>query len=502
MQRSKIATVALVALAVLAGCGAERGSDRFVGIWEGRVQYPGIRVRIVFRIEKSPVGTLSAFMLMPDENDREAPANRVVCGGRDLDIEVAAVGGSFHGTMLESGKVIEGVWTQGRVTQPLILAKVPRVFKHPRPQEPKPPYPYTSENVTFENPDAGVTLGATLTLPEGGRPAPAVVLISGGGAQDRDATILRHRPFLVLADHLTRHGLAVLRYDDRGTGESTGDRSTATTMDYAGDAAAAVAYLRTRPEIDAAGIGLVGHSEGGLIAPMVAEKDPDIAFIVMIAAPGLPGVEYNYQYEESVGRAFGMSEDVIATKRAMQERMYEVLLSEEDDEAAARRLRDIMLEADPNAPPSSVEGAVRRFVSPWFRFALAYDPARTLRGVKCPVLALYGEKDIQVPAEGNAEAVERALEAGGNRDYRVEVVPGLNHIFQTAETGLPDEYGKIEETFSPAALDIITDWILSHGVTPMGSELKMHSATEGSELKMHSRMGRGSAGADPVGTDG
>jgi pimeloyl-ACP methyl ester carboxylesterase len=460
MPKVTTAVIILVALALVSGCATDRGSDLVVGIWEGRLQYPGVEIRIVFRIEKSPVGTLTAFMLTPDQDDREVLANRVVYQDRGLYIEVATVGGAFNGTVLETDNVIEGIWTQARVTQPVLLARVPEIFKRPRPQDPQPPFPYVEEDVTFENPEADARFGASLTIPEEGRPLPAVVLISGGGAQDRDGTMLRHKPFLVLADHLGRNGIAALRYDDRGVGESTGDRSASTTADYASDAAAAVAYLKSRPEIDPGRIGLIGHSEGGLIAPMVAQADGDIALIVMIAAPGLPGDEYNYQYEESVGRAFGMSEEVIAAKRGMQERMYEVLLSDDSAEVAARKIREIMLESDPNTPPSRMEGAIQRFVSPWFRFALAYDPAVNLSELRCPVLALYGEKDIQVPPERNADAVERALRRGGNRDYGVETVPGLNHIFQTSQTGLPDEYGKIDETFSPLALDLITEWIL------------------------------------------
>jgi pimeloyl-ACP methyl ester carboxylesterase len=462
MRYGRMLAVSLMTLLLVLACGTDRGEDLVVGIWEGRLQYPGVELRVVFRVEKSPAGTLTAFMLTPDQDDREVLANRIVYRDRDIHIEVEAVAGSYNGTVLESDNVIEGVWTQGRVTQPLVLARVPAVYRHPRPQEPSPPYPYESEEVTFANPGAGVSFGGTLTMPREGRPLPAVVLISGGGPQDRDATMLRHRPFLVLADYLCRNGVAVLRYDDRGVGESTGDRTEATTRDFAGDAESAVAYLRSRSEIDPDQVGLIGHSEGGMIAPMVAARDPRIAFIVMIAAPGLPGDEYNYQYEESVGRAFGMSEDIIATKRDMQERIYKVLLSDDSASVAAAKIRDIMLEADPNTPPARMEGAIQRFVSPWFREALAYDPAATLRKVTCPVLALYGGKDIQVPAERNAEAVEAALRHGGNRDFTVETIPDLNHIFQTAQTGLPDEYGKIEETFSPQALDVITRWILAH----------------------------------------
>lgn len=462
MRYGRTAAGVLSMLILALGCATDRGTDLVLGIWEGRLQYPGVELRVVFKVEKSPAGTLTAFMLTPDQDDREVLANRVMFQDRDLHIEVATVGGSFNGTVAENDNVIEGIWTQARLTQPLLLARVPQVYKRPRPQEPQPPYPYDSEDVTFENPDAGAVFGATLTLPREGRPLPAVVLISGGGAQDRDGTMLRHRPFLVLADHLSRNGFAVLRYDDRGVGESTGNRSQATTRDFAADAASAVSYLRSRPETDSGRVGLLGHSEGGLIAPMVAVEDGGIAVIVMIATPGLPGDEYNYQYEESVGRAFGMSDEIIAAKRDMQERMYDILLSDAGAEDAAEKIRAIMLEADPNMPPSRAEGAVQRFVSPWFRFALSYDPGETLQRVRCPVLALYGEKDIQVPAQGNADAVGRALRRGGNKNYRVETVPALNHIFQTAETGLPDEYGSIEETFSPVALDLITRWLLDH----------------------------------------
>jgi len=218
----------------------------------------------------------------------------------------------------------------------------------------------------------------------------------------------------------------------------------------------------TLKEINPRLIGLIGHSEGGTIASLAAARSPDVSYIVMMGSPGLPGVEYNYQYEESMGRALGLSEEAIAAKRAFQERVLNVVLHEKDYAIAEEKLRRIYQEFDPNISDMQEKTAVKRLLSPWFRFSVAHDPGDTLRAVKCPVLAITGEKDVHVPPDGNIEAIRHALETGGNRDYTVEELPGLNHFFQTAETGAPLEYGKIEETISPIVLELVGIWILEH----------------------------------------
>lgn len=346
-----------------------------------------------------------------------------------------------------------------------------------RPQEPKAPYPYDEEEVVYHNEKDRVQLAGTLTLPRSKRPFPAVLLITGSGPQDRNESLLGHKPFLVLADHLTRLGIAVLRVDDRGTFKSTGNFNEATSEDFAADALAGVEYLKTRREIAPKQIGLIGHSEGGLIAPLLAARSGDIAFIVMMAGPGLSGEQILYRQADMISRASGVSDELIALNRGAQERMFAIIKQEKDSVIAEQRIREeakIFREAAVgtraegneeqqravNLISAAIEVQAKLVVKPWFRFFLTYDPRSALMKVRCPVLAINGEKDLQVPAEENLTAIRQALEAGGNKDYTTVSLPNLNHLFQTCRTGALSEYMQIEETISPAALETISKWIL------------------------------------------
>ena len=324
-----------------------------------------------------------------------------------------------------------------------------------RPQNPVKPYPYRAEDLQYANPGAGIKLAATLTIPPGKGPFPAVVLITGSGQQDRDESLLGHKPFLVLSDYLTRKGIAVLRSDDRGAGGSGGDFAIATTADFATDTEAAVAYLKTRPEVDPHRIGLIGHSEGGVIAPMVAARNGDIAFIVMMAGTGVPGDRIVAAQVVAGAEAAGMDHES-AAKAGEQERRVLDLVEHETDPGALRR----KLGAELGLPPAQIDAAYRQLTSPWYRYFLTYDPAPALRKVACPVLALDGEKDTQVPAKLNLPAIRQALEDGGNRHFEVDELPGLNHLFQHAKTGAFSEYSQIEETIAPEALEKMAAWIL------------------------------------------
>jgi fermentation-respiration switch protein FrsA (DUF1100 family) len=348
-----------------------------------------------------------------------------------------------------------------------------------RPQEPEPPYPYYEEEVIFQNEKDGVRLAGTLSLPLAKGKFPAVVLVTGSGPQDRNETEFGHRPFLVLADHLTRLGIAVLRVDDRGVGRSTGNFSEATSEDFADDALAAVKFLRTRREIAPGKIGLLGHSEGGLVAPLAAAQSSDVAFVVMMAGPGLKGDQVIIG-PGGIDRECGwLSAQLIVENRAAQERIFSIIKQDQDlklAEAGIRKEAEIFVtlagRIKAEAPESErktaatvaavIEGQAQLFLSRWFRFYLTYDPTVALMKLKCPVLAVNGEKDIEVPARENLEAIRRALAASGNKDYTVLMLPGLNHLFQTAETGAISEYEQIEETISPLALDAVSDWILKH----------------------------------------
>jgi pimeloyl-ACP methyl ester carboxylesterase len=300
-----------------------------------------------------------------------------------------------------------------------------------------------------------VHLAGTLTVPEGPGPFPAVLLITGSGSQDRDETIFEHKPFLVLADDLTRRGIAVLRVDDRGVGGSTGGSPNDTTADFATDVEAGVAWLKACMEVDPKRIGLIGHSEGGVIAPMVAARDPAVAFVVLWAGSGVRGAELLAAQARAVAVASGAPPAAADEIFRHQSQMLQSVAGAPD--AARARAALVKVAADADLPPPTDE-AIASLTVPWTRWFIAYDPAPALRALKIPVLALIGGKDVQVLPEQNIPALRAAL--AGDAKAQVLELPGLNHLFQTAGTGGPAEYGKIEETIAPAALKLIGDWIV------------------------------------------
>ncbi len=340
-----------------------------------------------------------------------------------------------------------------------------------RPQTPKPPFPYDSREVSYTNDADGTRLAGTLTVPRGTGPFPAALLITGSGPQNRDEEIFGHKPFWVIADHLTRNGVAVLRVDDRGVGDSVGELATATTEDFAGDALAGVRFLASLDEIDAQSIGLIGHSEGGIIAPMVAGRSDDVAFLVLLAGTGIPGVDLMVMQLEATQRSIGRPEENIARQAVVQRRLLEQAAAgaglPEITETVAELTRiQVSTVAEDERPSTEqlepgIEGQARQLTSPWFRYFLNFDPRSALGRVRAPTLALNGSLDTQVPAGVNLEEIRQALEAAGNPDVTVRELEGLNHLFQSAQTGSPTEYASIEETFSPVALEIITDWVLA-----------------------------------------
>ena len=355
----------------------------------------------------------------------------------------------------------------------MTLKKVGKVSELKRLQMPKGPFPYQEIQVAFPNKAAGNSLAGTLTLPKGDGPFSVVVLISGSGAQDRDETLLGHKPFLVLADDVTRRGVGVLRFDDRGVGGSTGDHGKATSADFATDVEAAVEFLKTRKDVNPKKIGLMGHSEGGLIAPMVAAKIPDdVAFIVLLAGPGVPGDEILAEQSALIMKAMGQDSAVIERGVATSKKIYNILRTEKDEETIKTSLAALVKETVENLtdaerkemgadPAKAVTAQLASIQSPWFRYFLTYDPRPTLAKVKCPVLAVNGEKDLQVPPGQNLPEIEKAVKSGGNDKITIKQFPGLNHLFQTSKTGAPSEYAKIEETFSPDALKVIGEWIVA-----------------------------------------
>ncbi len=427
------------------------------GTWAGVLDTGGSgTLRLVFHLAPSADGSLGATMDSPDQGAFGIAAGPVVVAADLLRIEVPVVEGHYEGEIAAGGTRIEGTWNQGGMSFPLVLE--PSEDTGPaRPQEPEEPYPYEAVDVRFDSEAEGVTLAGTLTLPPGDGPHPAVVLISGSGPQDRDETVFGHRPFLVLSDHLTRQGIAVLRYDDRGVAQSTGDISTAATPDFADDAEGAVRFLLGRPEIDPSHIGLIGHSEGALVAPIVANRSADVAFVVLLAGTGVNGEELLVMQLIAINRAMGVSEEITQQRSDLQKELLGLLAGAPDDSAAAERAREVL--AGAGVTGQAADAQVAALQGPWMQYFLTYDPLPELRALNVPVLAMWGEKDAQVPPDGNRPQVDAALAASGNADVTSIVLPGLNHLFQTADTGATTEYATIEETFSPVALDRISEWI-------------------------------------------
>ncbi|HUI39234.1 MAG TPA: alpha/beta fold hydrolase [Candidatus Nitrosotalea sp.] len=429
------------------------------GGWLGTLDTGAFKLRIVFHIVNTADG-LAGTMDSPDQNTKGIPLGSVTRKDSSLKIEIKSIGGGFEGTISQDRNTIDGTWTQLGRSSPLVLTRMKgdSVPEPRRPQNPTKPYPYREEDVSYENKEQlGVTLAATLTIPEGKGPFPAVLLICGSGPHDRDESLLGHKPFLVLSDYLTRHGILVLRADKRGTAKSTGDYKTATTADFATDAAAGLAYLRTRPEVNPKKIGLIGHSEGGAIAPLVAAQHPEVAFVVLMAGPGVRGDEILVAQGALIEAALGKSQEEVSKDSASERKLLDIVETEKDDATRDKKMREEMAG---KVPDTQIDAAITQLTSPWFRYFLSYDPAPTLRSLKCPVLAINGEKDLQVPPKQNLPAIRKALETGHNKHFEIVEMPGLNHLFQTAKTGAPSEYASIEETMSPAAMQTISDWVL------------------------------------------
>lgn len=435
-----------------------------VGSWNGALNVGAAKLRLVINISKVDNGYKSTLD-SPDQGAKGIPVTKTTFENSKLSFEIPAAGILYTGDF-QNDKFV-GTFKQGGREFPLELVKGTVVVEAPvRPQEPKKPFPYYSEDITFENPKAQITLAGTLTLPQKEGVFPAVILISGSGPQNRDEELLGHKPFLVISDYLTRNGIAVLRFDDRGVGQSKGVFKTATSADNASDVESAVAYLRTRKEIKQ--IGLMGHSEGGLIAPMVAAANPNVAFIVLLAGTGISGDKLLLMQQELIARANGDDEKEINLTKKMSEKVFELITKSNDDEQLKKDLAEYMAKAlkeNPEVKPASqkeeefIAEQVNSVISPWMQYFLKYDPATSLKKVKCPVLALNGEKDLQVPAKENLLAIESILKKSGNKDVTVKAYAGLNHLFQECKTGSPSEYPTIQQTFSPVVMEEFTKWI-------------------------------------------
>ena len=438
------------------------------GQWNGVLDVQGTQLRLVFNITKTATG-IAATMDSPDQGAKGLPTTSASFEKSILTIVAKNMQMTYTGT-LDATNTIKGEFKQGGMVLPLTLTKE-KVEKKAlvRPQEPAKPYPYYTEEVIFENPKDKIMLAGTLSLPTKEGKYPVVVLISGSGPQNRDEELLGHKPFLVLADCLTKNGIGVLRYDDRGTAASKGSFQTATTADFATDVEAAVSYLITRKDVNVKKIGLIGHSEGGIIAPMVATKSKYVSFIALLAGTGIQGDKLLLLQSELIEKAMGETPENIKKHQKVSKGAFEIVTKAKNTEGLKQDLaiyyKEKMAEI-PDLKPKEmgeedfVNGQIAALASPWMQYFINYDPFPVLKDVKCPVLAINGSKDLQVPATVNLEAIKKGLEAGGNKNVTTKALPNLNHLFQECTTGSPEEYAKIEQTFSPVALNEVLTWIL------------------------------------------
>lgn len=429
------------------------------GLWAGKISVAGVSLRVVFHIRYDASGALAATLDSPDQGAHGIPFDRASLDKNTIRLESKLIQGSFYGSLQKDGS-LAGQWSQGGMTFPLVLARTGFAPEPARPQEPKPPYPYDEEAVSFQNEKAELTLSGTLTKPKGTGPFPAVLLIPGSGPTDRDESAFGHKPFLVLADYLTRRGVIVLRVDKRGVGQSKGNLALATLSDFTSDALSALAYLKARKDVATARIGVIGHSEGGLVGSQVVLASSDVAFLILLASPGLPGEQIILGQQARLLAALGLPESDIKKAQAFEAGILAVVKADTDQPSAENKLKRL-LEQDPQTGSMGQigEAQVKTLLSPWYRDFIRYDPRPTLALVKCPVLAIGGDKDLQVPAVDNLVAIKEALRTGGNTKYKLSLLPGINHLLQRAATGLPTEYATIEETIDPTVLQILDSWI-------------------------------------------
>ena len=441
-------------------------AEQITGLWLGTIEAGKVTLRTVLHVNRSAHGLTGSLDII-DQGSAGLPLNSITVEGKSVRFTLDRIVASFEGTLTENE--MRGAWQQPNVSVPLIFKRTDHPPEIVRPQDPHPPYPYIEEEVRFHNFKAGIKFNGILTLPRSAGRHPAVMLVAAPGPLDHNGTFFGHKPFLILADHLTRNGIAVLRVDGRGTGRTGGAPNQGLRADFVQDTLAAVTFLKSRREIDARRIGLAGYHEGGLIATEAAAASADVRFLVLMAAPCLPGKQLLQMQAEIILKGMSMPPEILAAYHAVERIAFDVLAREGDYAMALRKIRELatavpraesvlpLLETQLNAPNV-----------PLFRESLAYDPQPTLARVKAPVLVIHGERDLEIPSQPNLASARQTLESRGNADYQILPLAGLNHLFQTAPLGVRSEYAKIEETIAPAALEAVSTWIASHSNRPTG----------------------------------
>lgn len=440
-------------------------SQDLTGSWYGQLDIQGTKLKINFHVSEKE-GIYTTTMDSPDQGAIGIPTTKTIVNNNILEIILKEMKINFIGEL--KGDKIDGAFKQAGMEFPLILSKIKIVSEKPktRPQDPKKSYNYKSEDVYFTNSKANnIKLVGTLTLPKNVKKPAVAILISGSGPQNRNSEIFNHRPFLVIADYLTNNGIAVLRFDDRGVAKSEGTQKGATSKDFATDVEAAVKYLKTRNDIDTKKIGLIGHSEGGLIASMVVSKNKDVVFVVLLASPGVDGGEVLRTQTKKALELAGSSQEHIDFNDKLSNEIYSLVKSISNVDNLKLEITNHLKKASEIAPLSiatqltdiNIKNQVKTVTSPWMMYFIKTNPKQFLEKVTCPVLAINGAKDFQVIADLNLNGIKSALSK--NKDVTIKKLEGLNHLFQTCETGAFNEYAQIEETFSPKALEIIKNWI-------------------------------------------
>lgn len=458
--------IILILLVLFASNSISQVETQIVGHWEGTIDVPNQPLNVKIDLSKKD-GSWNGTIDIPAQGAIGLSLSDIQIDETEeipnVSFSINGVPGNptFDGQLQE--QIIKGKFTQAGFTFDFHLSRE-KIAGPSRPQEPKPPFPYKIEEVEYKN--GTVNLAGTLTLPAGAGPFPAALLITGSGLQDRDETVFGHKPFWVIADYLTRAGIAVLRVDDPGIGKSTQHPKPPTTANFATDVDAGVAFLMKDKRI--ASVGLIGHSEGGAIASIVASRNDDVKFIILMAAPGVVGSELLRKQNERIYDAMGFEEERKQALITLLDSLFTILTSDKPDVEVHPQVSIIVrkqfelngIDAD-EVDDRMVQASVNQAVNPWMRYFLTFNPQPYLRKIKTPVLALNGELDVQVDAEQNITAIAHALEQGGNQYVTIHRIPELNHLFQHAKTGLVNEYAVIEETISPEVLKLIKDWILS-----------------------------------------
>lgn len=438
-------------------------SQGITGDWSGNLKVSAMELPLIFHIKETDSG-LAATMDSPKQGAFGLTVTQTSFEDSILRLVVQNAGITYEGTYDEANEIINGNFQQATMNLPLVLTKNKGESKSTgspaRPQEPTAPFPYQTEEVSFKNMLDNISLSGTLSLPKETGSFPAVILISGSGPQNRDSEIFGHKPFLVLSDHLTKNGIAVLRFDERGVGQSEGDFERATSEDFAKDVQAALTYLNSRDEINQNRIGLIGHSEGGMIAPMVANNTSDVSFIVLLAGQGLAGDTNLLLQKKILEQRSGFDSVSIAQSQNIFKKAYEIIGNLEGEEMLSELRNHFEKKFGDSYTEDQLNSLVHGLTTPWMRFYLNYDPAPVIDNLNIPILALFGENDFQVPPKENSEIIAQSLKNSGNQRGKILVMEDLNHLFQESETGLPGEYGQIEQTISPKVLEVVTQWII------------------------------------------